>query len=38
MTRAKVGVVVFPGTNCNIETVRALEVVGFDAIPVWYED
>jgi len=38
MAKPKVAILVFPGTNCNIETKRAVELAGFDAQYVWYED
>lgn len=33
-----VGVIVFPGTNCNIETKRAIEKVGLKALYIWHEE
>jgi len=38
MAKPQVAILVFPGTNCNIETKRAVELVGFDAQYVWHED
>jgi phosphoribosylformylglycinamidine synthase len=35
MTR--VGVVVFPGSNCDADTLRGLELAGADAVPLWHE-
>src|SRR5262245_48355943 len=35
MTR--VGVVVFPGSNCDLDTLHALELAGADAVPLWHE-
>ena len=35
MTR--VGVVVFPGSNCDRDTLRGLEVAGADAVELWHE-
>ncbi len=34
----KVAVIIFPGTNCNIETKKAIETVGLQSDQVWYED
>lgn len=38
MPKVKVGVLVFPGTNCNIETKKALEEVGFESVYIWHEE
>lgn len=35
MTR--VGVVVFPGSNCDRDTLRGLERAGAEAVPLWHE-
>jgi phosphoribosylformylglycinamidine synthase len=35
MTR--VGVVVFPGSNCDLDTLRGLELAGAEAVPLWHE-
>ena len=35
---ATVGVVVFPGTNCEIDTVEALEALGGTARTIWHAD
>ncbi len=35
MTR--VGVVVFPGSNCDRDTVRGLELAGAEAVALWHE-
>ena len=35
MTR--IGVVVFPGSNCDRDTLRGLELAGADAVPLWHE-
>jgi phosphoribosylformylglycinamidine synthase len=35
MTR--IGVVVFPGSNCDRDTLYALELAGAEAIPLWHE-
>lgn len=34
----QVAVVVFPGSNCDRDTVRALEAIGAEAIWVWHEE
>lgn len=37
--RLRWGVVYFPGTNCDLDTLHALgEVMGQDAVPVWHEE
>jgi phosphoribosylformylglycinamidine synthase len=36
MTR--VGVVVFPGSNCDRDTLRGLELAGAEAVPLWHEN
>lgn len=33
----RVGVVVFPGSNCDADTLNALRLVGADAVPLWHE-
>jgi phosphoribosylformylglycinamidine synthase len=38
MAKPCVAVLVFPGTNCNIETKRAVELVGLEAEYVWHEE
>lgn len=38
MRKPKVGIVVFPGTNCNIETKKAVEDVGLEAEYIWHEE
>ena len=35
MTR--IGVVVFPGSNCDLDTLRGLELAGAEAVPLWHE-
>ncbi len=35
MTR--IGVVVFPGSNCDRDTLDALELAGAEAVPLWHE-
>jgi phosphoribosylformylglycinamidine synthase len=35
MTR--IGVVVFPGSNCDRDTLRGLERAGAEAVPLWHE-
>ena len=34
---ARIGVVVFPGSNCDRDTLRGLELAGAEAIPLWHE-
>lgn len=34
----KCAIVVFPGTNCDIETFRACEVVGWEPTYVWHDE
>lgn len=34
----KVGIIIFPGTNCNIETKKAVESAGFEAEYIWHEE
>ena len=33
----RIGVVVFPGSNCDRDTVHALELAGADAVVLWHE-
>jgi phosphoribosylformylglycinamidine synthase len=33
----KVGVVVFPGSNCDADTLRGLELVGAEPVSLWHE-
>jgi phosphoribosylformylglycinamidine synthase len=33
----RVGVVVFPGSNCDRDTLRALELAGAEAVELWHE-
>ena len=33
----RVGVVVFPGSNCDRDTLRGLELAGAAAVPLWHE-
>jgi phosphoribosylformylglycinamidine synthase len=33
----RIGVVVFPGSNCDRDTLRGLEVAGAEAVPLWHE-
>jgi phosphoribosylformylglycinamidine synthase len=33
----RVGVVVFPGSNCDRDTLRGLELAGADAVELWHE-
>jgi len=35
MTR--IGVVVFPGSNCDRDTLHGLEIAGAEAVPLWHE-
>jgi phosphoribosylformylglycinamidine synthase I len=35
MTR--IGVVVFPGSNCDRDTLRGIELAGAEAVPLWHE-
>ncbi len=34
----KAGVIVFPGTNCDIDTKRACEFFGWDTSFVWHDE
>jgi len=34
----KVGVVVFPGTNCDMDTFHALEIVGLRPVYLWHKE
>jgi len=36
--RPRVAVVIFPGSNCDRDTLVAVEEVGGEAIPVWHQD
>jgi phosphoribosylformylglycinamidine synthase len=33
----RIGVVVFPGSNCDADTLAALRLAGADAVPLWHE-
>jgi len=33
----RIGVVVFPGSNCDRDTLRGLELAGAQAVPLWHE-
>jgi phosphoribosylformylglycinamidine synthase I len=33
----RVGVVVFPGSNCDRDTLHGLELAGAEAVPLWHE-
>jgi phosphoribosylformylglycinamidine synthase len=33
----RVGVVVFPGSNCDRDTLHVLELAGAEAVPLWHE-
>jgi phosphoribosylformylglycinamidine synthase len=35
--RPRVAVVVFPGSNCDRDTLTAVETVGGEAVPVWHQ-
>jgi phosphoribosylformylglycinamidine synthase I len=35
---ARVGVVVFPGSNCDRDTLRGLELAGAEAVELWHEE
>jgi len=35
--KPKAGVIVLPGTNCDYDTLHVLDLVGFDAEPLWHE-
>lgn len=34
----RVGVITFPGSNCDTDTFRALELLGVQSVPLWYKD
>ena len=34
----KIGVVTFPGSNCDMDMVHALSDLGFDAVQLWHKD
>ena len=34
----KVGVVVFPGSNCDRDALHAARLAGAEAEPLWHED
>jgi phosphoribosylformylglycinamidine synthase len=34
----RIGVVSFPGSNCEAETLRTAERVGAEAVPIWHQD
>lgn len=36
MSRGRVGVVIFPGSNCDQDVLWALEELGFEAVRVWH--
>ncbi len=38
MKKPKAGVIVLPGTNCDMDTIHVLNLVGFDAEPIWHEE
>src|SRR5262245_60499542 len=33
----RIGVVVFPGSNCDRDTLRGLDLAGAEAVPLWHE-
>jgi phosphoribosylformylglycinamidine synthase len=33
----RMGVVVFPGSNCDRDTLRGMELAGAEAVPLWHE-
>ncbi len=33
----RIGVVVFPGSNCDADTLHALTIAGAEAVPLWHE-
>ena len=33
----RIGVVVFPGSNCDRDTMRGLERAGAEAVELWHE-
>lgn len=33
----RIGVVVFPGSNCDRDTLHALDLAGAEAVPLWHE-
>jgi phosphoribosylformylglycinamidine synthase I len=33
----RIGVVVFPGSNCDRDTLRGLELAGAESVPLWHE-
>ncbi|HEY7735350.1 MAG TPA: phosphoribosylformylglycinamidine synthase subunit PurQ [Candidatus Limnocylindrales bacterium] len=34
----RIGVVVFPGSNCDRDTLRAIELAGAEAVELWHEE
>ncbi|MFT5206454.1 MAG: phosphoribosylformylglycinamidine synthase I [Candidatus Omnitrophota bacterium] len=39
MSKPKVGVVVFPGSNCDQDCLHAIQdVIGYEAIPIWHKE
>ncbi len=38
MKKPKAGVIVLPGTNCDLDTIHVLNLAGFDTEPVWHEE
>lgn len=33
----RIGVVVFPGSNCDTDTLRGLELAGAESVPLWHD-
>ena len=33
----RIGVVVFPGSNCDTDTLRGFELVGAESVALWHE-
>src|SRR3954470_20960649 len=33
----RIGVVVFPGSNCDADTLRGFSLVGAETVPLWHE-
>ncbi len=34
----KVGIIIFPGSNCDVDTIEAVEQLGAQALPLWYTE
>lgn len=37
MSRGRVGVVIFPGSNCDQDCIWALEQLDYEAVPIWHQ-